>query len=288
MTSIPAAVKFVVRPLSTIWFDNVGLDRFVFLFHGLVWQVKRRLGMSFVTTLANGVKFKVYPATAFSPIFYCRWFERKDLLFVRANAHLASTFVDVGANSGILSAQLFDMFSRFYLFEPAVSSYSVLQENCSLNPSVDCKTFNIAISDKQGEVSFLDEGNYSGASRIVAGSAASGAAVRRVAANTLDNILRDVKGPIVLKVDVEGAEERVFLGARTLFASQRPRLVLFERLGRTNLENIMRFMSEYDYVLFYVNKDGTTTQDESVIRKPLINLFACPRFLCRTISPDLH
>lgn len=277
-------MRSILGPLSTIWFDNVGLDRFIFLCHGLLWQLRRRLGMSFVTSLANGAKVKIYPATAFSAVFYCRWIERNDLLFLRANAHLAPTFVDVGAHCGLISAQLFDKFTRFYLFEPAVSSFSVLQENCNLNSAIDCRTFNIAISDREGEVAFLDEGNYSGTSRLVDESKVIGGAICRVPVNTLDNMLREVDGGVVLKVDVEGAEERVFRGARALFGSQRIKLVLFERLGRTNLDNIMKFMSDHDYIVFRVNGDGTMTQDQVAIREPLINLFACPRALSHQIA----
>lgn len=233
--------------------------------------------MAFVTELANGAKFKVYPAMAFSAVFYCRWIERTDSLFIRANAHLASNFVDVGAHCGMMSAQLFDLFEHFYLFEPGASTFSVLQENCSLNPLAACTVFNIAVSDRKGEVSFLDEGQFSGTSRIVDEANAAGARVRRVPADTLDNVLGSVLGDVILKVDVEGVEERVFLGAEELFRSQRIKLVLFERLGRTNLDNIINFMTGHGYVVFRVTADGIPTQDSDAIREPLINLFACPR-----------
>ena len=98
---------------------NTGIDRCVFLLHGFIWQLRKRLGHSLVTKLANGTKLKVYPSTAFSAAFYMRWLERKDLLFIRAHTDLAPTFVDVGANIGLFSALLFDKFSHFILIEPA-------------------------------------------------------------------------------------------------------------------------------------------------------------------------
>jgi FkbM family methyltransferase len=210
--------------------------------------------------------------------------ERNDVLFIRSHAHLAPTFVDVGANCGLISAHLFDKFARFYLFEPAISSFSVLKENCELNPKRECHLFNIAISDKPGEATFLDEGNYSGTSRLVDESKADKRALRRVPVDTLDNRLRGVDGNFVVKIDVEGAEERVFRGANGLFADQRIKLVMFERLGRTNLQNILTFLREHDYVVFRVIGEGLVTQDPDVIAEPLINLFACPHSAVQDIA----
>jgi FkbM family methyltransferase len=272
--------------LSTIWSDNVGLDRIFYFIHGAIWQVKRRLGLSFVTTLANGARVKIYPNTSFSGVFYSRWLERKDTLFIRAHADVARTFVDVGANTGIMAAQFFDKFPRFYLFEPAPSSYSVLAETCKLNPHVDCKTFMMALADKPGMEAFIDEGNYSGTSRLMARPSDSDSlgARREVVVDTLDNALRGTVEDIVLKIDVEGGEERVFAGALSLFASQRVKLVMFERLGRTNLDNLMRFFEKHDYVVFYVRDDGSATRNECLLRTPLINLFACPRSIAQTLQ----
>lgn len=280
-------MKSALVPLRTIWCDNVGFDRLLYLFYAVQWQVKKRLGMSFVTRLANGALVKVHPVSTFSGIFYSRWQEPKDILFIRAHANLARTFIDVGANAGVLSAQLFDKFSTFYLFEPASSSYSALLETCALNPRVDCKTFNIAIADRNGEVGFLDEGSYSGTSRIVPDADRSSANVRNVPVATLDQMLAHVTGDMILKVDVEGAEERVFAGAAALFATKSFKLVMFERLGRTNLDNIRKFLDNNDYLVFYVTENGTPTREERLVEQPLINLFACPKALVNAICVRL-
>ena len=159
--------RSILKVVSTIWTENTGIDRCVFLLHGFIWQLRKRLGHSLVTTLANGAKLKVYPNTAFSAAFYTRWLERKDLLFIRAHADLAPTFVDVGANVGVFSASLFDKFSYFILIEPARACVTTLRETCALNPSVQCEIINVAVSDRSGVASFLDEGDFSTTSRVV-------------------------------------------------------------------------------------------------------------------------
>ena len=79
-----------------------------------------------------------------------------------------------------------------------------------------------------------------------------------------------------MKIDVEGFEDRVFFGGNELFTKQYVKLVMFERLGRTNLQNIQRFLEERDYVVFRVNPDLSITADKSAVFEPLINLFAAP------------
>ena len=51
--TVASAMKSALAPLSTIWCDNVGLDRVLYLLYGVSWQIKKRLGMSFVTRLAS-------------------------------------------------------------------------------------------------------------------------------------------------------------------------------------------------------------------------------------------
>jgi FkbM family methyltransferase len=269
--------RSILNVVSTIWMENTGIDRCVFLLHGFIWQLRKRLGHSLVTTLANGAKLKVYPNTAFSAAFYTRWLERKDLLFIRAHADLAPTFVDVGANIGLFSALLFDKFSYFILIEPVGACMTALRETCALNPSIRCEIINVAVSNRPGVASFLDEGDFSTTSRIVDKSKVDSPEVIPVVAETLDRILLERQEDFIVKVDVEGHERQVFDGALQLLGAERIKLLMFERLGRTNLDDILTFFETVNYVVFYILEDGSVTLDAKALRTPLINLFACPR-----------
>jgi len=257
-------IDSAIRVLNTIWTENSGVDRILFLIFGLIWRVRRRIGKPFITKLSNGARIKVHAASAYSGIFYTRWIERKDVLFIRNHAYLASTFVDVGANVGLFSAMLFDRFATFYMIEPAPSSFQALCEIRELNPHISCTVLQVAASDRPGTVMFLDEGDFSGTSRVV-DAPTSGSAVRQLHADTLDNLLDGLTGEIVLKVDVEGLEERVFYGARRLFESGRVKLVLFERLGRTNLHRVREFFTRMGYAVFYVDEKGGIFIDDKVL-----------------------
>lgn len=257
---------------GAIWRSNQGWDRPIFLAKAVIWQMRRRIGGKFVARLRNGARIMVQPSSAFSPMFYGRLVEEQDALFLKRHAGLAPTFVDVGANVGLFSAQLFDAFERFHLFEPAPSSFAALQATLALNPAVKAVAYNVAVSDAPGDLPFLDEGNCSTTSHAPR-QAATGTTIVR--ADTLDRLLPAEVGPFVLKVDVEGLEEQVFRGALEHFRARRPKLVQFERLGRTNLDAVRRFFDEAQYTLFALTEDGKITRDPAAVARPLINLFAC-------------
>jgi len=266
-------MKSIFPIINTVFADNRPGDWPIYTFKAVIWQLRKRLGHAFDVRLDNGAKVHVHPSTAYSGIFYARNPEGDDMLFLRKHANLADTFVDVGANVGLFSASLFDCFSKVICFEPAPSSFRALSETCALNPQVACELHNIGVGAEPGELHFENRFDYSTTSRFVP---EAGENTIRVAIDTLDNVLGEAGEPLVMKIDVEGFEEQVFAGADRLFASQRVKLLMFERLGRTSLENVRGFLEQRGYTVFRVSEGLHTTTDEAAISEPCINLFACP------------
>lgn len=267
------AMSGIFNVLSAILEGNRGFDCVVYLIKGMQWQLRKRLGHSFVCNLDNGAAVQVHPSTAYSGIFYARNPEGDDMLFLRKHCALTDTFVDVGANVGLFSASLFDCFKKVICFEPAPSSFRALSETCALNPQVACELHNIGVGAEPGELYFDDQYDFSTTSRFVP---EAGENTIRVAIDTLDNVLGVDGESLVMKIDVEGFEEQVFAGADKLFAAQRVKLLMFERLGRTNLESVRGFLEQRGYTIFRVISGLHTTTDEAAIAEPCINLFACP------------
>ena len=270
----------LVPVLGEILANNVGTDRFRFLVRGGIWQVRKRLGHRFVATLPSGAKVFVEPNSSYSSIFYTKWPEGKDLLFFRANRHLGDVFVDVGANVGLFSAYLFDTYREFVLFEPSPSSFRAIEETLRLNPRVNAKAVNIGVADAAGEMDFLDLGRCSTTSRFVAERASGDPRpLVKIACDTLDDRLAHVEGKLSIKIDVEGFEERVLLGARKLLSARRVGLLMFERLGRTNLGRVRRFLDSAGYKIFFVCRDGSVSFDDELISTAGVNLFAVDKDL---------
>jgi FkbM family methyltransferase len=245
-----------------------------YLLSAFVWQVRKFLKHIFVYQLPNRAKVKIYPSTAYSGIFYQRHPEGTDLVFIRKHASLSDTFIDVGANVGLFSASLFDKFTNFVCFEPAPSSFRALSETSKLNSDINFELHNIGVGDSDGRLHFENEFDFSTTSRFVK---VVGKNTIDIDVDTLDHVLGNRFPSMVMKVDVEGFEEKVFAGADLLFGKKLVKLVMFERLGRTNLSNIRLFLESRDYVVFRVKNDLSVTTEESEISVPCINLFACPK-----------
>ncbi|MDB4303306.1 FkbM family methyltransferase [Desulfosarcina sp.] len=259
--------------IKTVFGDNTPLDWPRYCVKAVVWQLRKRLGHVFIARLDNGATIKVYPSTAYSGIFYTRHPEGNDLAFISKHADLADTFVDVGANVGLFAASLFGMFQKFVCFEPSPTSFGALAENCALNPDVECELHHVGVGDEKGDLFFLEESEFSTCGRFVE---QDGEYTTKIPVDTLDHILSNRYDSLIMKIDVEGFEEKVFLGGDQLFTSQRVKLVMFERLGRTNLTNVRSFLEGRGYILFRILDDMKPTRDEKAILEPLINLFACP------------
>jgi FkbM family methyltransferase len=133
------------------------------------------------------------------------------------------TLVDVGANIGLTSIPVAKArHSICHAFEPDPANYALLVRNIAANGvGAFVKPQNIAIMDSDGTFELERSADNMGDHRIRIGVAADGAygeqqrQVVKVAARRLDACLADhtLDHPVVLKVDTQGAEARVFRGA---------------------------------------------------------------------------
>lgn len=267
----------LIRIPKDIISNNVGIDKITFLARGVFWAISKRFGFGFVAKLWNGARIRVFPNNSYSPIFYYKYPEGHDMQFLRANAALGDTFVDVGANVGIFSALMADKFSTIVMIEPSDGSFDSIKIMATLNGEMaKFELHKIAVSDQPGQLYFLNEQAMSSTNRVVSEARANEANVCVVQADTLDNVLAERFDRIVMKIDIEGGEEKAFVGANRLFENREIKLVMFERLGRTNLLAIEKFMSLYNYRIFRLIDEGTLSTSHADISVPLINLFACP------------
>lgn len=266
-------MRSILPIFGTVFSDNRINDWPLYIVKAFVWQVRKLFRYTFNVMLENGAVVHVYPSTAYSGIFYAHNPEGKDMAFIREHAYLADTFVDVGANVGLFSGCLFDKFTNFVCFEPTPSSFRALSETSKLNPDINFELHNIGVGDSAGRLHFENEFDFSTTIRFVK---EAGKNTISIDVETLEHVLGNRFTSMVMKVDVEGFEEKTFAGADQLFRKKMVKLLMFERLGRTNLSNIRLFLESRNYVVFRVRNDLSVTTEESEITVPCINLFACP------------
>lgn len=241
-------------------------------------MIVKYFSISVKKKISSGFCFQCHPFSSYSPLFYFRYLEHEDISFLIRNSHLSETFIDVGANIGAVTGYLFGQFKTMYLFEPSKRTFNALKTSIDLNANsvVEFKAMQMGLSDEDGFIDFVDEDDLGSVNRAVGMNDIEGQKIVKVEVCKLDNILPEDINNCILKVDVEGYEERVFLGSKKLFDKKKVKLVMFERLERTNLANIKAFFSFYDYKLFCINNDGQISTNDKDIDVPLINLFACP------------
>jgi FkbM family methyltransferase len=152
-----------------------------------------------------------------------------DLL--RSHVTPDSTFVDVGANIGAFTLALADRAARVIAIEASPLVLPYLHKNIGLSGRTNVAVFGGAVSRPGVDVVpfYLPPMDHSGM-----GSSAPQFGVEPIAmpARTLDQVLasHQVGRVSVMKVDVEGYEAHVFLGAAELLRSRPAPLIVFEFL----------------------------------------------------------
>jgi FkbM family methyltransferase len=128
------------------------------------------------------------------------------------------TFLDIGANIGPYTLLLSENERvEVVSFEPNPSAFAKLKANVELNQRSNVTLVNAALSSADGELVMTNEGS-SAANKIVA-SVADGSV--SVPSNRLQPFLddRSRRRPVIAKVDVEGHELEVLVGAGEALAT---------------------------------------------------------------------
>jgi FkbM family methyltransferase len=264
--------------VGSIWRDQSNRDqrlRRLLTFVG--WQLwKRSVRAPIIVNLFNGLRFIAYPDCVVSAGFiYRRIPDYRDISFIRRHVH-GGTLVDVGANVGSVSLQLADRVDYAVLFEPNPIAAGRARENLRLN-DLPFEVHEVALSDACQDLELEDAGGVDTCNRTVSGFKTS-LPTRKVLGLTFDQFLAERQHPIsligLIKIDVEGHENAVLRGMKRCLSSDRPRLIMFEYLARTNLSETLDIFQSVDYRVFRLGPEGTSLVTHTA--PPLQNLFACP------------
>lgn len=159
----------------------------------------------------------------------------KDLWTWLATLRPMSALIDIGANDGAFGEFLgtFLQVDRAYCFEPQPALQAQIVERMKKVPR--CRVFPVALSDQNGEAEFFLNSNHPSSSLLHVSEHSvrefpqtAGEAATRVPLARLDDLLtdEDLAGEVFLKIDVQGAEDRVIRGGQRVFS--RVRWVLIE------------------------------------------------------------
>ena len=206
---------------------------------------------------------KLYKTGANS-IFIVREYFEPELLYLEKLLSPGKVFVDGGANLGIYSmvaANLVGKSGLVLAFEAAAETFKKLNKNIEINNFKNIKLFNYALSDQEGTARFYHINNAPNSYSL--GGETSGSDFEEVNLITLSKVVQDegIDKIDVIKLDVEGAEELVMRGAKTLFEQMHP-TVIFEvsqkATKRLDLDEYgaWNFLQEFGYEFFSFSNTG--------------------------------
>ncbi len=151
-------------------------------------------------------------------------FEPAEIALVRQLLARSDVFVDVGANIGLYTCVARSLGKHAIAIEPQNQNLSLLYSNLKLNGWNDVEVFPLGVAEKPGLLELYGASGPSAS--LIRGWAGYSQRYRQtIATCTLDTLLgsRFAGRKLLIKIDVEGAEYQVLLGAQqTIARSPRP------------------------------------------------------------------
>lgn len=170
-----------------------------------------------------------------------------------------STVFDIGAHVGfytLLASELVGPKGKVVAFEPVPRNLLYLQEHLRLNQITNVTVIEAAVLDKCG-TTFFETGPDSSMGHV----ATKGQL--RVQVVSLDELISSGKIPVpdYAKIDVEGAEMQLLLGAKSMLADAHPMIFLATH-GNDVHQQCCQFLESIGYQLQAIGAKNTTQSDE--------------------------
>ena len=172
-------------------------------------------------------------------------YERGELAIFTSLIEKGATLFDVGAHVGyytLVASRLVGATGHVVAFEPNPRNLRYLRRHITLNDCANVRIIAAAVADVAGRATF-QEGTPDAEGSLAADGTLD------VETVTLDATAYGTPGlapPSVLKIDVEGAEQRVLLGAERLLAEAKPDILLSTH-GRENYVGSQVILARHGY-----------------------------------------
>lgn len=201
-------------------------------------------------------------------------YEREVFRCLRPRMRSYDAVLEVGANVGVYTLFFAHQFSQLdragvvFAFEPSREAYFRLQENVRVNGFDNIHTFNCAVAEGTGLLTFYEpQGHLTNGSLYrefaeVFSRSIQTSRVLGVGGEVLDALLADHESALV-KLDVEGAEPIVLRGLEGLIRRRTPEIVLEVLSVQEEALNDLAFVREL-YQLFNITDDGLVASDRFV------------------------
>ena len=167
--------------------------------------------------------------------------------------------LDIGANRGEYSELLLNIFPKaeIHAFEPAAKTFKLLDTR--LGDYANVSTYNFALGNTDGTAHLYKENPIARIASLTPLDITQDHLTEEIAIRRLDSVFPtlNVEQIHLAKIDVEGHEMDVLMGAEEVIRSGKIKNIQFE-LGefsidtRTTLKSFFTFFGDYQYELFLI------------------------------------
>lgn len=229
------------------------------------------------------------PALSDVGINNCNMHSNGEALIIRSFAQDWNIVFDVGANIGEWSSAVLSIKEiKICAFEPIVEMFNALQKQLRAFPA--CQLCNIGLSDSKQSIEMYtyDQPNFGGSSLYFRPTLVSlfQQSPYQVTINvdTMDNFAHEhgISEIDFVKIDVEGAEYKVLMGAQNLLRTHAIKQLQFEYGGTfedagLTLKTVYELLRAHNYYIYKIYEHGLikiSAWDDSLENYQYSNFFA--------------
>ena len=190
----------------------------------LRWPLRLLPASLRVPILQGRLRGKLWIVGAGTHGYWLGSYESQKQAVFEKHIHLGNVVFDIGAHTGyysLIASTLVGSRGKVFAFEPLPRNIHFLNEHLRINRITNVQVINSAVSDRNGTAHFSDKGSSFQGRLTVDGDI-------EVNVVCLDDLWKqaELPAPDVIKLDVEGAEFAVLLGAERLIRTARPVIFL--------------------------------------------------------------
>lgn len=252
------------------------------------WNGQKGQKEYFTYPLQRKIKINLYFDSVLCRLIYCDNFEWRERQFLNSYLRRGDIFVDVGANIGlftVIASRRVGTGGEVFAFEPCAKTYQRLLRNIELNNMNNVKCFQMALSDRSGQIQMNSSSDgYDAWNSMAPPYAGSAFTTEMVGTVTWDNFVREqnLKGSVtMIKIDVEGWESHVLSGGIETLSRQDAPVLQVEftdeasQAAGTSCQALYRQLAGLGYQMFvYDEKSNQIIPDPIRESYPYVNLLA--------------
>lgn len=186
-----------------------------------------------IASMGKGLRRRVNGHTLRLPTRYFKYFpktyEAENFEFLSESCKPGAVIIDIGAHIGLFSviaSQVTGKAGKVYAFEPAPSTYALLQKTVVINHEEQVvETFQKAVGKENGKITFfVSDGQADNSNSLVNYKEDRSLHGIDVAVTSIDEFVKEknLNKLDFIKIDVEGAEYDTLQGAVNTFKNLKP------------------------------------------------------------------